>query len=59
MRCAVSKVKLYVAAALAGLAAVNGVLHLVPAPIVNEVLGLAGALGLYALPSPVLSHPKE
>ncbi len=43
----------YVTAVLCGLAAANGVLGLVPVPVVSELLQVAGALGLYLHDSPV------
>lgn len=53
-----SKAKLYVAAVVAGLIAVNGVLHVVADPTVALVAGLLTQLGLYVAPSPVLRHEE-
>jgi hypothetical protein len=47
--------KLAITALVAGLVAVNGVLHLVDDSVVSQVLGLLAALGLYLLPSPLAS----
>ena len=43
----------YTTALLCALAAANGILQLVPVPVVTEILGLLGALGLYVAPSPL------
>jgi S1-C subfamily serine protease len=48
----------YITAAVAGLAAANGVLGVVDGGIVTQLIGLLGMLGLYALTPPTQGPPK-
>jgi hypothetical protein len=51
--------KTYIAAVIAALVAVNGVMHLVPDNIAQALLGVAASLGLYGLRSAIANLESD